>query len=147
MEKDTIKVYVPKCMLHWAHKFRIALNPIYSDENYETDIVLDMPLADLITILEGWGCEIGHPNQYWYFDQIASGHIFLKNGKQFHLRVYTHPNGLMLKGHIEWHGLTHPILHILYANLNYKKGYKMLKKLLGRSKIKTLIDKGKGKYN
>ena len=147
MNEDTVKVYCPKFFLKLAHKFRVSLNPIYSDENYDTDIVVDISLKELTKVLKTWGCELNHPNQYWYPDQVASGHIYLNNGKQFHLRVTKHRRGLMLKGHIEWHGLTHPILHILYANLDYESGYRMLKKLMKKSNLKILIDKGKGKYN
>ena len=134
MNKDTIKVYIPKFFLRWAHRFRVRLNPIYADENYKTDIIINMPLPKLIKIMESWGCEVNHPNQFWYPDQVASGHIYLKNGKQFHMRVYKHPKGLMLKGHVEWHGVTHPILHMLYANLDYQKGYEMLKGFIEKSK-------------
>ncbi len=147
MVQDTIKIHMPKFMLRWAHKFRIKLNPIYSDENYDTDIVINLPLSGIIKLMAGWGCEINHPNQYEYPNQVASGHIYLNNGKQFHLRVTSHSKGLMLKGHVEWHGVTHPILHIMYANLDYEKGYRMLKKFLEKSKVKILIDKGKGKYD
>lgn len=147
MNRDTIKIYMPKFFLRWAHRFRVNLNPIYADENYDTDIVVNMSLSELIKIMEKWGCELNHPNQYWYPDQVASGHIYLNNGKQFHLRVYDHPKGLMIKGHVEWHGITHPILHTMYANLDYEKGYRMLKKLVEKSKLKILIDQGKGKYD
>ena len=145
--KDTIKIHVPKFLLRWAHKFRVNLNPIYSDENYDTDIVLNMPLDKLKKIMQSWGCEINHPNQFEYKDQLASGHIYLDNGKQLHIRVTKHKKGLMVKAHEEWHGVTHPILHIMYANLDYEKGYLMLKKLLKDSNVKILIDKGKGKYD
>lgn len=147
MDEDTIKIHVPKFFLRWAHKFRVHLNPIYSDENYETDIVVNMPLTKLLKVMSSWGCELNHPNQYQYPEQVASGHIYLNNGKQFHMRVYNHKKGLMLKGHEEWHGVTHPIMHIMYANLDYENGYRMLKNLLEKSKVKILIDKGKGKYN
>ena len=147
MDEDTIIIYVPKFLLRWAHKFRVGLNPIYADENYDTDIVIDLPKPKIIKLMESWGCEIDHPNQFEYPDQIASGHIYLNNGKQLHIRVTNHPKGFMLKAHEEWHGLTHPFLHIMYANLDYEKGYRMLKKLLVKSKIKLLIDKGRDKYN
>ncbi len=147
MDEDTIKIHMPKCFLKWAHDFRVKLHKRYADENYKTDIVIDLPLPKLIKIMESWGAVINHPNQYWYSMQVASGHIYLPNGKQFHMRVYTHPKGLMVKGHIEWHGLTHPILHIMYANLDYEAGYRMLKKLCNKSNLKILIDKGEGKYN
>jgi len=147
MNEDTIKVYMPKFLLRWAHQFRVGLNPIYSDENYDTDLVVNIPLKKLMNYMESWGCELNHPNQYEYPNQVASGHLYLNNGKQFHVRVSTHPKGLMMKGHVEWHGITHPILHIMYANLDYEKGYRMLKKLLEKSKIKIIVDKGKGKYN
>lgn len=147
MDKNTIKIFVPKFLLRWAHKFRVHLNPIYADENYDTDIVVDIPLSRLLKIMKSWDCEIDHPNQYWYPNQVASGHIYLKNGKQFHVRVYDHSDGLMLKAHEEWHGLNHPILHILYANLDYEKGYRMLKKLFERVNIEIVIDNGKGKYD
>ena len=97
--------------------------------------------------MKKWGCEIDHPNQYKYPNQLASGHIYLNNGKQFHVRVTKHSKGLMLKAHEEWHGLTHPILHILYANLDYEKGYRMLKKFIKRSKFKIILDRGEGRYN
>ena len=149
MEKDTIKIHMPKFLLRWAHRFRVRLNPIYADENYDTDIVIDIPLPKLMKLMGSWGCELNHPNQFEYPNQVASGHIYLNNGKQFHLRVTKTPKGMMLKGHVEWHGVTHPILHIMYANLDYEIGYRMLKKMLARSKIdlKILIDKGKGKYD
>jgi hypothetical protein len=147
MVEDTIKIYMPKFLLRWAHSFRVHLNPIYADENYETDLVIDITLKKLHKIMDSWNCEIDHPNQYWYPDQVASGHIYLNNGKQFHMRVYKHPKGLMLKGHVEWHGITHPILHIMYANLDYEKGYRMLKKLLEKSEVEIIIDIGKGKYD
>ena len=147
MDKDSVKIYVPRFLLRWAHKFRVKLNPIYADENYDTDLVTDLPLTKLKKLMLSWGCELDHPNQFSYPDQVTSGHIYLKNGKQFHVRVSKHPDGLMMKGHVEWHGLTHPILHILYANLDYEKGYRMLKELVEKSSIKILIDKGLGKYN
>jgi hypothetical protein len=78
---------------------------------------------------------------------VASGHLYLTNGKQFHLRVYKNSDGLMIKGHVEWHGITHPILHMMYANLDYEKGYRMLKNLLDKSGIELIIDKGEGKYD
>jgi hypothetical protein len=108
---------------------------------------VDIPLKKLIKIMENWGCQLNHPNQYEYPDQVASGHLYLDNGKQFHVRVSTHSKGLMLKGHVEWHGITHPILHIMYANLDYEKGYRMLKKLVEKADMKITVDKGKGKYN
>jgi hypothetical protein len=146
-DEDTIKVYLPKFMLRWAHKARVALNPIYADENYDTDIVVELPQRKILKIMESWGCELNHPNQYEYPGQIASGHIYLKNGKQLHIRVTEHPKGYMMKAHEEWHGITHPILHIMYANLDYEKGYRMLKRLLEKSKIEMIIDLGKGKYD
>ena len=147
MRQEPIKIYVPKFLLRWAHKFRVGLNPIYSDENYDTDIVVDLPLQKIIKHMKKWGCEIDHPNQYKYPNQLASGHIYLNNGKQFHVRVTKHSKGLMLKAHEEWHGLTHPILHILYANLDYEKGYRMLKKFIKQSNLKIILDRGKGRYN
>jgi hypothetical protein len=147
MDKDAIKIYLPKFFLRWAHAFRVRLNPIYADENYKTDIIIDLQLDNLIKIMEKWGCEINHPNQYSYPHQVASGHIYLNNGKQFHVRVCRHEKGLMLKAHIEWHGVTHPILHIMYANLDYEAGYRMLKRLIEKTGLKILIDKGDGVYN
>lgn len=147
MDEDTIKVYMPKFLLRWAHKFRVNLNPIYADENYDTDIVVNLPFNRVIKLMQSWDCEIGHPNQFEYSNQVSSGHIYLKNGKQLHIRVYSHPKGFMLKAHEEWHGVTHPILHIMYANLDYEKGYRMLKRLIEKSKVKVLIDKGKDKYD
>jgi hypothetical protein len=145
MVEDSIKIYVPKFLLRWAHRFRVHLNPIYSDENYNTDIIIDLSLDKLLKVLSSWDCELNHPNQFNYPHQVASGHIYLNNGKQLHIRVTKHSKGLMLKAHEEWHGVTHPILHIMYANLDYEKGYRMLKRLLNKSKIKILIDRGKGK--
>ena len=52
-----------------------------------------------------------------------------------------------VKGHVEWHGVTHPIRHIMYANLDYEKGYRMLKNFCEKSGINVLIDKGKGLYD
>jgi hypothetical protein len=145
--EDTIKIYVPKFLLRWAHMFRVGLNPIYADENYDTDIVIEMPKNKIREMMRDWGCELDHPNQFEYPGQEISGHIYLNNGKQLHIRVTKHPKGFMLKAHEEWHGITHPILHIMYANLDYEKGYRMLKKLLKDSKIEFLIDLGEGKYD
>jgi hypothetical protein len=147
MDEDTIKIYMPKFLLRWAHRFRVNLNPIYSDENYDTDIVIKLPLPKLLKVMEAWGCELNHPNQFEYPGQVASGHLYLNNGKQFHMRVTKNSKGLLLKGHVEWHGITHPILHIMYANLDYEKGYQMLKRLLDKSGVEIIIDKGKGKYD
>jgi hypothetical protein len=141
------QIFVPRILIDSVHEFRVKLNPIYAEENYETDLVIDTPLKKLIEIMEEWGCEINHPNQYKYPNQVASGHLYLNNGKQFHLRVYKHSKGLMIKGHIEWHGVTHPIRHIMYANLDYAKGYRMLKSLTDKSGINILFDKGKGIYD
>ncbi len=135
MDEDTIKIYIPKFMLRWAHKFRVALNPIYSDEHYNTGIKLDMSLDKLENLMESWGCELNHPNQYEYRHQVASGHLYLKNGKQLHIRVTERLEGYELKAHLEWHGVTHPILHMLYANLDYQKGYEMLKRIIEKSNI------------
>jgi hypothetical protein len=142
MNEDTIIIYVPKFMLRWAHKFRVALNPIYSDEHYKTGLVVDLPLKKVEKLLLSWGCEVNHPNQYEYKNQVASGHIYLKNGKQLHIRVKKVKKGLELKGHVEWHGVTHPILHMLYANLDYEKGYKMIKNFLKKSNIVPVLDEG-----
>ncbi len=134
MNEDTIKIYIPKFLLRWAHKFRVGLNPIYSDEHYDTGIILDIALQELETIMGSWGCELNHPNQFQYPNQVASGHKYLQNGKQLHIRVIEKPDGYELKAHVEWHGVTHPILHMLYANLDYQKGYEMLKRFIEKSK-------------
>jgi hypothetical protein len=147
MDENKIKLLMPRFLLDLAHRFRVNLNSIYADENYETDVVIDLPLPEIIELMEDWGCEINHPNQFKYPDQVASGRMYLNNGKQFHVRVSKHPKGYMLKAHTEWHGVTHPFLHMMYANLDYEKGYRMLKKLLEKAKIKISVDKGKGKYN
>ena len=147
MDEDTIKLFVPKFLLDLAHEFRVKLNPIYADENYETDLIVDIPLKELQNIMRDWGCEIDHPNQFWYPDQVTSGHIYLENGKQFHMRVYKHKDGFLVKGHVEWHGVTHPIRHIMYANLDYEKGYRMLKNFCEKSGLNILIDKGKGVFD
>jgi hypothetical protein len=147
MKPDTIKVYVPKIFLKWAHDFRVKLHPRYADENYDTDIVINIELDRLRELMDKWGCDIDHPNQYKYPNQVSSGHIYLANGKQFHVRVYKHSKGFMIKGHVEWHGITHPILHMMYANLDYEKGYRMLRNLLEKAGVDILIDKGKGKYD
>lgn len=130
-----MKIYIPKFMLRWAHKFRVGLNPIYSDEHYDTGMIIDISLAKLKNLMESWGCELNHPNQFEYPHQVASGHIYLKNGKQLHIRVVEKPEGYELKGHVEWHGVTHPILHMLYAHLDYQKGFEMLKKFIEKSNI------------
>ena len=140
MPKDTIIIYVPKFILHWAHKFRVTLNPRYSDEHYKTGIVLDLSKKGVEDLLTSWGCELNHPNQYIYSNQILSGHIYLKNGKQLHIRVKKVKNGFELKGHVEWHGVTHPILHMLYANLDYEKGHQMVKNFVKKSKIAPVLD-------
>jgi len=147
MDENTVKIRMPKFLLRWAHTFRVHLNPIYADENYDTDIVINLPIPKLLQIMADWGCEVNHPNQYQYPNQVASGHIYLNNGKQFHMRVYRHKNGLMMKGHVEWHGITHPILHIMYANLDYEKGYRMMKKLVENTELHIIIDKGKGIFD
>ncbi len=147
MNEDTIKIFVPKFLLDWAHEFRVKLNPMYADENYDSDIIVDISLEELKTLMRSWGCEIDHPNQFWYPNQVTSGHIYLENGKQFHMRVYKHKKGFLIKGHVEWHGVTHPIRHIMYANLDYEKGYRMLKLFCEKSNIKILIDKGKGLFD
>jgi hypothetical protein len=127
-------------MLRWAHKFRVALNPIYSDEHYDTGLVIDLPIKKIENLLSSWGCELNHPNQFEYPNQVLSGHLYLKNGKQLHIRVKKVDKGLELKGHVEWHGVTHPILHMLYANLDYEKGYQMVKNFLEKSNIKLVFD-------
>ena len=128
-----LRIRVPKFLLNLAHKFRVGLNSIYSDEHYGTGITLDLPLEDIELQISTWGCELNRPNQYKYPDQVSSGHLNLKNGKQFHVRVYKKTNGYELKAHVEWHGVTHPILHMLYANLDYIKGYKMLKNFIEKN--------------
>jgi hypothetical protein len=138
---------MPKKFLKWAHDFRVKLHPRYADENYDTDIVINISLKKLLKFMETWGFELNHPNQYNYPDQVASGHLYLTNGKQFHIRVYKRSEGLMIKGHVEWHGITHPILHMMYANLDYEKGYRMLKNLLEKTGIELIIDEGEGKYD
>ena len=130
--------------IDWDKFKNVFYNNFYL-EKYK--IVIKMPLKKLIKLMESWGSDMNHPNQYWYPDQVASAHIYLDNGKQFHVRVYKHEKGLMLQGHLEWHGITHPIRHTMYANLDYEKGYRMLKKLLEKTDVKIIIDKGKDKYD
>ena len=126
---------VPRFFINLAHKFRVKLNPIYSDENYDTDIFTTIPLEEIIKIMQSWGCITDDPNQYMYSNQVGSGHMSFINGRQLHIRVYKHPDGrYSLKAHAEWDGLVRPIMHIMYAGLDYEKGYKILKRLWQHSK-------------
>lgn len=124
------KIRVPRFFTNLAHKFRVKLNPRYADEIYDTDLYTRLPLETIISIMESWGCKINDENQYWYPNQVASGHLFFTNGRQLHIRVYDHGNGLYsLKAHVEWDGMIRPVMHIMYAGLDYYKGYRILKHL------------------
>ena len=129
IDPEHIKVHVPRIFIDFVHDFRVWLHPRYSDKDSEASIITDMTLEEIKTKLQKWGCEINNPNQYWYPTQVASGHIALENGKQFHVRVFQLENGTYeLKAHTEWEGLAHPIKHTLYMGLDYENGYQMLKK-------------------
>ena len=128
------RIRSPKIFVRWAHTFRVKLNPRYADENYDTDIYTELPLETIIQILASWGCRINDPNQYWYPNQVASGHIYFTNGRQLHIRVYEHEDGrYSLKAHVEWDGMVRPIMHIMYAGLDYHKGYRILRHLWNSS--------------
>jgi len=130
MSMSTIdSIRIPRLFIDWAHLFRVKLNPHYADENHATEIVIRAKIDRIKKLFETWGFEIDHPNQYIYPDQVGSAHRALKNGKQIHVRMHRHENGVMLRAHVEWHGVTHPVLHMMYANLDYKLGHRMLKDL------------------
>lgn len=130
MGRDLISLILPRYFINLAHRVRISISPIFSDENYDTGIRTTCSLYEIECKMREWGCEINHPNQYRYPNQVSSGHLYLKNEKQLHIRV-TKVNSMEyeLKGHVEWHGLRHPLLHTLCINLDYDKGYRMLKEL------------------
>ncbi len=137
------KFKIPRFLINWAHRFRVKLNPRYADENYDTDIHTSFSLEKIIDILKSWGCKINDPIQFWYKDQVASGHISFLNGRQLHIRVYGLGDGrYSLKAHAEWDGLVRPIQHMMYAGLDYEKGYRILKRLWEHSLRKI---KGEGR--
>lgn len=131
-----VKIRVPRWLINLAHRYRVWLHPRYADEHYPTGIPTKKSEKELRKLFTDWGCAIDHHNQYIYPNQVLSGHIYLGNGRQLHIRAFKLDNGsIELKAHVEWHGMTHPIRHILYSGLDYNKGYKLLKKLLRTGKI------------
>lgn len=123
-------VKVPKFLTDIVHEVRVLINPRYADEFYQTGILTEMPLKKVEEKMKSWGCEMNHHNQYKYPTQVSSGHIYFTNGRQLHIRVKFISGGKYeLKGHVEWHGVSHPIRHMMYADLDYDLGYKILKKL------------------
>jgi hypothetical protein len=127
---------MPRIFINLAHKFRVWLHPRYADESYDTGIITTKSVEELRKLFKKWGCEIDHINQYVYPTQVISGHKYLGNGRQLHIRgCRLDDKRIELKAHMEWHGMTHPIRHTLYVGLDYDKGYEMLRKLWQQGKL------------
>jgi len=132
------KLYIPRFLYDLVHYFRITLHPRYSDEAHDTGVLVRCTVEDVRERLSSWGCDVDLPQQYIYDHQVASGHITLHGGRQFHVRVYPGPDGHIFQAHVEWDGLAHPILHMMYAGLDYELGQKMLSEFINGSKENAL---------
>jgi hypothetical protein len=125
-----VYVKVPKILIDVVHEIRVIINPKYADEFYEQAILVRNPLKKIEEKMVSWGCELNHNNQFKYPNQVSSGHLYFGNGKQLHIRVKFIAGGKYeLKGHVEWHGVPHPIRHMMYFDLDYELGYKVMKDL------------------
>jgi hypothetical protein len=123
-------VRVPRFLTDLVHEVRVIINPKFADEFYDTGIVVKGPLEKIEERMSSWGSELNHPNQFKYPNQVSSAHLYLTNGKQLHIRVkYLSGARYELKGHVEWHGVPHPVKHMMYLGLDYKLGYKITKAL------------------
>lgn len=123
-------VKVPKFLIDVVHEVRVLINPKYADEYYDKSIMVKVPLRKIEEKMLMWGCELNHPNQYKYPNQVSSGHLYFGNGKQLHIRIKFIAGGKYeIKGHVEWHGVPHPFRHMMYADLDYDLGYNILKEL------------------
>jgi hypothetical protein len=123
-------IRVPKFLTDVVHEIRVIINPKYADEYYDTGIFTVKKMKKIEEKLASWGCELNHTNQFKYTTQVSSGHLYFSNGKQLHIRVKFISGGKYeLKGHVEWHGVAHPFRHMMYADLDYELGHKILKEL------------------
>ena len=128
-EEDYVKVRMPRWWINIAHRYRVKLHPRYADENYDTGIILRCTLEEIRHRFILLTCDIDNPNQYIYPDQVMSAHLYLPKGRQLHVRVFKYPEGFIMKAHLEWSGVEHPIRHTFYSGLDYEEGYRILKKL------------------
>jgi hypothetical protein len=141
-----VYVRVPKFLIDVVHEVRVLLNPIYADEYYAKSIMTRTRLKTIEEKMKSWGCELNHPNQFKYPNQVSSGHLYFSNGKQLHIRVkYIAGGKYELKGHVEWHGVPHPIKHMMYMDLDYDLGYDIMKELWDASEEK--LNEVKKKYD
>lgn len=138
-------IRVPKFLTDLVHEVRVLINHRYADEHYDTGIVVAGPLKKVEEKMASWGSELNHPNQFKYHNQVSSAHLYLANGRQLHIRVkYRSGAKYELKGHVEWHGVAHPVRHMMYADLDYDLGHEIVKALWNA--LPEEIDKIKKKY-
>ncbi|UCH87922.1 MAG: hypothetical protein JSV49_06535 [Thermoplasmata archaeon] len=138
-------VRIPKFLTDLVHEVRVLINPRYADEFYDTGILVKGPLEKIEKKFAEWGAELNHTNQFKYPNQVSSAHLYFENGKQLHIRVKYISGAARyeLKGHVEWHGVPHPIKHMMYADLDYDLGFKITKELwnAGEKKIEGIKKK------
>lgn len=128
-------VKMPKFFIDVVHEVRVIINSKYADEFYHKAILIKLPLAKIKDKFEAWGAEMDHHNQYKYPNQVGSAHLYFNNGKQLHIRVKFITGGKYeLKAHVEWHGVPHPIRHMMYLDLDYDLGYRIMKELWDSTK-------------
>ena len=123
-------VRMPQFFIDVVHEVRVIINPKYADEFYKKALNVKVSLKKIEEKMRVWGAELNHPNQFKYPNQVSSGHLYFNNGKQLHIRVkYLTGGKYELKGHVEWHGVPHPVKHMMYMDLDYDLGYDIMKEL------------------
>ena len=125
---------VPRWLVSLAHRFRTGLNPQYGDDGHPGMLTTRHPLVVVRSRLVRLGFDLDSINQFVYMDQVLSGHLYFKNGRQLHIRVRRLGKGhFSLQAHTEWNARYHMLRHIMYADLDYEEGIHMLRMMWTRA--------------
>jgi hypothetical protein len=125
---------VPRWVVRLYHDFLKHLNPRFDDDGHRESFRTRHPLVDIRHRLKRLGLDMDSINQFVYPDQVLSGHLYFRNGRQLHVRVRRISKGLFkVQAHTEWNARYHLFRHILYADLDYEEGLQMVKKLWKRA--------------
>lgn len=125
---------VPRWIVNGTHEFRRKLNPRYDDDGHPEKFFTRHPLFVIRSRLRGLGFELDTINQFSYPDQVLSGHLYFRNGRQLHVRVRRISKGYFkIQAHTEWNARYYLFRHIMYADLDYEEGYEMFIKMWRRA--------------
>ena len=124
----------PRWLVRFTHAFRGSLNPHYDDDGHPEYFATRLPLVMVRNRFKRLGFDLDSINQFVYEDQVLSGHLYFKNGRQLHVRVRrVGMRVLRIQAHTEWNARYHMLRHIMYADLDYEEGLSMMRTMWKRA--------------